>query len=158
MNFTPNDLSNIVFRKSVMGGLNEDQVYDVIQKIIEDYSDYIREMMKAKDQIMELKDRLSHYEKMEETLKNSLVLAQQSSSDIIANAEKKAENIINEAQAKCRSIIEEGNREVIKIQFEFERLKKDLSVYRGKVAAILKAQMKLLEEFDNIEKQKIPVD
>jgi len=156
MNFTPNDLSNIVFRKSVMGGLNEDQVYDVIQKIIEDYSDYIREMMKAKDQIMELKDRLSHYEKMEETLKNSLVLAQQSSSEIIANAEKKAENIINEAQAKSRSIIEEGNREVIKIQFEFERLKKDLSVYRSKVSAILQAQMKLLDELDNIEKQKNP--
>ena len=152
MNFTPNDLSNIVFRKSVMGGLNEDQVYDVIQKIIEDYSDYIREMMKAKDHIMELKDRLSHYEKIEETLKNSLVLAQQSSSEIIANAEKKAENIINEAQAKSRSIIEEGNREVIKIQFEFERLKKDMSVYTGKAAAILQAQMKLLEEIENISK------
>ncbi|MDI9482366.1 MAG: DivIVA domain-containing protein [Bacillota bacterium] len=149
MNFTPNDLSNIVFRKSVMGGLNEDQVYDVIQKIIEDYSDYIREMMKARDQIMELKDRLSHYEKIEETLKNSLVLAQQSSSEIVANAEKKAENIINEAQAKSQSIIEEGNREVIKIQFEFERLKKDMSVYTGKVSAILQAQMKLLNEIDN---------
>jgi cell division initiation protein len=152
MNFTPNDLSNIVFRKSVMGGLNEDQVYDVIQKIIEDYSDYIREMMKARDQIMELKDRLSHYEKIEETLKNSLVLAQQSSSEIIANAEKKAENIINEAQTKSRSIIEEGNREVVKIQFEFERLKKDMSVYTGKVSAILQAQMKLLDEIDNIAK------
>ncbi|HEY8500258.1 MAG TPA: DivIVA domain-containing protein [Clostridia bacterium] len=152
MNFTPNDLSNIIFRKSVMGGLNEDQVYDVIQKIIEDYSDYIREMMKAKDQIMELKDRLSHYEKIEETLKNSLVLAQQSSSEIVANAEKKAENIINDAQAKSRSIIEEGNREVVKIQFEFERLKKDMSVYTGKAAAILQAQMKLLDEIDNISK------
>lgn len=158
MNFTPNDLSNIVFRKSVMGGLNEDQVYDVIQKITEDYSDYIREMMKAKDQIMELKDRLSHYEKMEETLKNSLVLAQQSSSEIISNAEKRAENIINDAHAKSRSIIEEGNRELIKIQFEFERLKKDLSVYRGKAAAILQAQMKLLDEFDSIENQKSPVE
>ena len=103
MNFTPNDLSNIVFRKSVMGGLNEDQVYDVIQKIIEDYS-IIFEMMKARDQIMELKDRLSHYEKIEETLKNSLVLAQQSSSEIVANAEK-AENIINEAQAKARALL-----------------------------------------------------
>jgi cell division initiation protein len=105
--------------------------------------------MKARDQIMELKDRLSHYEKIEETLKNSLVLAQQSSSEIVANAEKKAENIINEAQAKSQSIIEEGNREVIKIQFEFERLKKDMSVYTGKVSAILQAQMKLLNEIDN---------
>jgi len=94
MNFSPNDLSNIVFRKSVMGGLNEDQVYEVIQKVIEDYSDYIHETMKAKEQVMELKDRLSHFEKMEETLKSSLVLAQQTSSDIINAAEKKSENMV----------------------------------------------------------------
>jgi len=148
MNFTPNDLSNIVFRKSVMGGLNEDQVYEVIQKVIEDYSDYIREMMKVKDQIMELKDRLSHFEKMEEILKNSLVLAQQTSSDIIATAEKKAENIIAEAQSRSKEIIEESNREVIRIQIEAERLKKDLAVYREKVASILNAQLKLVNEID----------
>ncbi len=148
MNFTPNDLSNIVFRKSVMGGLNEDQVYEVVQKIIEDYSDYIRELMKTKDQIMELKDRLSHFEKIEETLRNSLVLAQQTSSEIISNAEKRAENIITEAQNRVRNIVEESNREVIKIQFEAERLKKDLIVYKGKVAGIIQAQMKLLDEMD----------
>lgn len=148
MNFTPNDLSNIVFRKSVMGGLNEDQVYEVIQKVIEDYSDYIREMMKVKDQIMELKDRLSHFEKMEETLKSSLILAQQTSSDIIATAEKKAENIIIEAQNRGKDIIEESNREVIRIQIEAERLKKDLAVYRGKATSILQAQLKLVNEID----------
>jgi len=148
MNFTPNDLSNIVFRKSVMGGLNEDQVYEVIQKVIEDYSDYIREMMKVKDQIMELKDRLSHFEKMEETLKNSLILAQQTSGDIIAAAEKKAENIINEAQNRGKDIIEESNREVIRIQIDAERLKKDLAVYRGKAASILQAQLKLVNEIE----------
>jgi cell division initiation protein len=148
MNYTPNDLSNIVFRKSVMGGLNEDQVYEVIQKVIEDYSDYIHEVMKMKDQIMELKDRLSHFEKIEDTLKNSLILAQQTSGEIIANAEKKAENIINEANNKVRIMIEEANREVIRIQFEAERLKKDFSIYKGKMSSTIHAQLKLLEELD----------
>lgn len=148
MNFTPNDLSNIVFRRSVMRGLDENQVYEVIQKIIEDYSDYIRELMKAKEQVMELKDRLSHYEKMEETLKKSLILAQQSSSEIISNAEKKAENIIAEAQNKAKEIIDEANREVVKIQFEAERLKKDMAVYKGKAFSILQSQMKLLGEIE----------
>lgn len=148
MNFTPNDLSNIVFRKSFMNGLDENQVYEVIQKIVEDYSDYIRELMKVKDQILDLKDRLSHYEKMEETLKKSLILAQQSSSDIISNAEKKAENIIDEAQNKAKEIIDEANREVVKIQFEAERTKKDLAVYKGKAVSLLESQMKLLGELE----------
>lgn len=148
MNYTPNDLSNIIFRKSMMGGLNQDQVYEVIQKVIEDYSDYIHEMMKAKDQIMELKDRLSHFEKMEETLKNSLILAQQTSGEIISNAEKKAENIVNEANQKARTMIEEANKEIIRIQFEAERLKKDMAVYKSKVMTHIHAQLKLLDELD----------
>jgi len=148
MNYTPNDLSNIVFRKSVVGGLNEDQVYEVVQKVIEDYSDYIHELMKVKDQIMELKDRLSHFEKIEDTLKNSLILAQQTSGEIIASAEKKAENIVTEANNKTRIMIEEANREVIRIQFEAERLKKDFAVYKGKMSTNIHAQLKLLEELD----------
>ncbi|AGC68566.1 cell-division initiation protein [Thermoclostridium stercorarium subsp. stercorarium DSM 8532] len=148
MNFTPNDLSNIVFRRSVVRGVDENQVYEVIQKIIEDYSDYIRELMKAKEQVMELKDRLAHYEKMEDTLKKSLILAQQSSSEIISNAEKKAENIIAEAQNKAKEIIDEANREVVKIQFEAERLKKDMAVYKSKALSLLQSQMKLLNEME----------
>lgn len=148
MNFSPNDLSNIIFRKSVMGGLNEDQVYEVIQKVIEDYTDYIHETMKTKEQVMELKDRLAHFEKMEETLKNSLVLAQQTSSSIIEAAEKKAENLVTEAHNTAREIIAEANREVVKIKFEAERLKKDLAVYKNKMVSILNAQLKLLEGFE----------
>ncbi len=148
MNYTPNDLSNIVFRKSAIGGLNEDQVYEVIQKVIEDYSDYIHEMMKVKDQVMELKDRLSHFEKMEETLKNSLILAQQTSGEIVSNAEKKAENIVAEANNKARTLLEEANREVIRIQFEAERMKKDFAIYKSKMMTNIHAQMKLLEEID----------
>jgi cell division initiation protein len=148
MNFTPNDLSNIVFRKSVVGGLNEDHVYEVIQKVIEDYTDYIHEMMKIKDQVMELKDRLSHFEKMEETLKNSLVLAQKTSSEIIATAEKKAEIILNEAKNRSKNLIEEANREIIRIQFEAERLKKDIAVYKGKIMSSINAQIKLLDEIE----------
>ena len=148
MNFSPNDLSNIVFRKSVIGGLNENQVYEVVQKIIEDYSDYIHETMKVKDQVMELKDRLSHFEKIEETLKNSLVLAQQSSRDIVGAAEKRSENLLAEAHSTAKEIIAEANKEVVKIQFEAERLKRDLAVYKGRMASILNAQIKLLDEIE----------
>ena len=123
MNFTPNDLSNIVFRKAFMNGLDENQVYETIQKIIEDYSDYIRELMKASDQIMDLKDRLSHYENGGD-LKKSLILAQQSSADIVDNAEKKASNIITEAQINAKQIIEEANREVVKISLKLNVLRR----------------------------------
>ena len=42
---------------------------------------------------------------------------------------KKAENIISKHKTKLKEIIDEANREVVKTQFEAERLKKDLAVY-----------------------------
>lgn len=85
---------------------------------------------------------------MEETLKKSLILAQQSSADIVDNAEKKASNIITEAQINAKQIIEEANREVVKIQFEAERVKKDLAVYKAKAVNLLNAQLKLIGEIE----------
>ena len=42
MNFTPNDIQNLVIRRSFFG-YNQDQVQEILDKVIEDYSEYIRE-------------------------------------------------------------------------------------------------------------------
>ncbi|NLY17714.1 MAG: DivIVA domain-containing protein, partial [Clostridiaceae bacterium] len=64
------------------------------------------------------------------------------------DAEKKAKNLVSEAHNTAREIIAEANKEVVRIKFEAERLKKDLAVYKSKMAGILNAQLKLLEEFE----------
>ncbi len=147
MNFSPNDLQNISFKKSVMG-YNEDQVNDVLDKIIEDYSMYIRENIEYKDKVVVLNEGVQHYKNIEETLQNTLLVAQKTGEDIKKNAGEKAENIIKEAELKAQELIKDANQEVIKIRFEYEELKKQFKIYKAKMQALMNSQFEIIKEID----------
>ncbi|HHW47042.1 MAG TPA: DivIVA domain-containing protein [Clostridiaceae bacterium] len=145
MNYTPNDLQNLTFKKSFMG-YSEDMVNEVLDKIIEDYSAYIRENIELKDKVALLNEGLQHYKTIEESLQNTLIAAQQTSEDIKKNAYEKAENIIKEAEVKAQKIINDANQEVVKIKFEYEELRKKLYVFKSKAEALLLSQLEILKQ------------
>lgn len=145
MNYTPNDLQNITFKKTVMG-YSEDMVNDVLDKIIEDYSAYIRENIELKDKLALLNEGLQHYKTIEESLQNTLLVAQQTGEDIKKNAYEKAENLIKEAEIRSQKIINEANQEVIKIKFEYEDMKKRLHVFKSKSETLLLSQLEIIKQ------------
>lgn len=145
MNYTPNDLQNITFKKTFMG-YSEDTVNDVLDKIIEDYSAYIRENVELKDKLALLNDGLQHYKTIEESLQNTLLVAQQTGEDIKKNAYDKADNVIREAEVRAQKLINDANQEVIKIKFEYEDSKKKLHIFKSKCEMLLMSQMELLKQ------------
>lgn len=145
MNYTPNDLQNITFKKGFMG-YSEDMVNDVLDKIIEDYSAYIRENVELKDKLALLNEGLQHYKTIEESLQNTLLVAQQTGEDIKKNAYEKADNIIRDAEIKASKMINDANQEVVKINFEYEEAKKKLHVFKSKCETLLMSQLELLKQ------------
>ncbi len=151
MNYTPNDLQNITFKKNIFG-YSEDQVNEALDKVIEDQSAYIRENIELKDRLSVLNEGLQHYKTIEESLQNTLIIAQQTSEDIKKNAYEKADNIIKEAELKAQKIVNEANHEVIKIRFEYEEMKKKLHIFKSKAETLLLSQMEVLKQmFDEKE-------
>lgn len=145
MNYTPNDLQNIAFKKTFMG-YSEDTVNDVLDKVIEDYSGYIKENIELKDKVALLNEGLQHYKSIEESLQNTLVVAQQTSEDIKRNAYEKADNIIKESEIKSQKILNEANNEVIKIKFEYEEMRKKLYIFKSKAETLLLSQLEILKQ------------
>ncbi|ABN52023.1 MAG TPA: DivIVA domain-containing protein [Hungateiclostridium thermocellum] len=145
MNYTPNDLENLTFKRSVVGGYSEDMVNEVLDKIIEDYVAYIRENIELKDKVAMLNEAIAHYKNIEESLQNTLLMAQQTSEEIKRNSYQKAENIIKEAEIKAQKMIDEANQEVLKIKFEYEELKRKLHSYKSKVESLLLSQLEILK-------------
>jgi len=145
MNYTPNDLQNLTFKKNIMG-YSEDMVNEVLDKIIEDYSEYIRENIGLKDKIALLNEGLQHYKTLEESLQNTLLVAQQTSEEIKRNAYEKADNIIKEAELKAQKLINDANQEVVKIKYEYEEMKKKLHVFKSKAETLLMSQLELLKQ------------
>jgi len=145
MNYTPNDLQNITFKKNFMG-YSEDTVNDVLDKVIEDYSAYIRENIELKDKLALLNDGLQHYKTIEESLQSTLLVAQQTGEDIKKNAYEKADNVIRESEIRAQKIINEANQEVVKINFEYEDLKKKLHIFKTKCEMLLMTQLESLKQ------------
>lgn len=127
-------------------GYSEDMVNDVLDKIIEDYSAYIRENIELKDKLALLNEGLQHYKTIEESLQNTLLVAQQTGEDIKKNAYEKAENLIKEAEIRSQKIINEANQEVIKIKFEYEDMKKRLHVFKSKSETLLLSQLEIIKQ------------
>jgi len=125
-------LENLTFKRSVVGGYSEDMVNEVLDKIIEDYVAYIRENIELKDKVAMLNEAIAHYKNIEESLQNTLLMAQQTSEEIKRNSYQKAENIIKEAEIKAQKMIDEANQEVLKIKFEYEELKRKLHSTRAR--------------------------
>lgn len=145
MNYTPNDLDNIKFKKGFRG-YDEDQVNDVLDNVIHDYELYIKENIELKDRISVLNEGIQHYKNIEESLQNTLVVAQQTGEEIKKNSYEKAENIVKEAELKAQRIINDANQEVIKIRFEYEEMKKRLHLFKTKSETLLLSQLELLKQ------------
>ncbi len=150
MNYTPNDLDNIKFKKNLRG-YNEDQVNEVLDHIIQDYELYIKENIELKDRISVLNEGIQHYKNIEESLQNTLVVAQQTGEEIKKNSYEKAENIVKEAELKAQKIINDANQEVIKIRFEYEEMRKRLHLFKTKSETLLLSQLELLKQLFNTD-------
>ena len=127
-------------------GYSEDTVNDVLDKIIEDYTAYIRENIELKDKLALLNEGLQHYKSIEESLQNTLLIAQQTGEDIKKNAYEKAGNIIREAEISSQKVINDSNQEVIKIKFEYEDMKKRLYIFKSKSETLLLSQLEIMKQ------------
>lgn len=153
MNYTPNDIQNITFKKGIMG-YNEDEVNETLDRIIEDYNAYIKENIELKDKLAILNEGIQHYKNIEDSLQNTLLVAQQTGEELKRSAYEKADIIAKEAEVKAQKIIAEANNEVLKVKFEYEEMKKRLHIFKSKSETLLLSQLEVLKQMFDEEKEK----
>jgi cell division initiation protein len=151
MNYTPNDIQNLEFKKS-MRGFDEDMVNDVLDKIIEDYSNYIHENIELKDRIGVLSEGIQHYKNIEDSLQETLVIAQQTSEEIKKNAQEKADLIIREAEMRAQGIVNDASKDSTKAKFQYDEIKNKMYMFKVRTESLLSSQLEMLKQmFDEDE-------
>lgn len=142
---TPLDIQKKEFHRRLRG-YSEAEVDEFLDQVLEDYELLYRQNASLKDEVGRLRAETDRYANLEETLKNTLVLAQQAADETRANAEKAAQIIEAEARAKAEALEREGRERVKELQAELSRLKTQVAVYRAKARAVLQSALVLLEE------------
>ena len=112
---TPLDIENQRFSKSLKG-YNLDEVDDFLDQLTIDYEKLYKENNELRNKAELLEKDLEHYKSVEQTLQNTLIMAQQTADDIKANAQSRADQIIRDAQSEARRATDEIAKEEFEIR------------------------------------------
>ena len=150
---TPLDIHNKEFRHA-MRGYREDEVDEFLDEVVRDFEALIKENALLKDKVAELETKLKQYKQIEETLQNTLIVAQETAEEVRQNARKEADLIVREAEEKAHSIVAAGEAKRQRIEELIAEMKRETEVFRGKVRGLLESHIALLErgwDFEDIQ-------
>ena len=145
---TPLEIQNKEFKRSIRG-YKEDEVDEFLDKIIIDYEKLYKENIELKDKLEGAYHQLNQYKEIEETLKKTLVVAQNAAEDVRLNAQKESGLIIQEAETKAREIIAKANKDVENIRSEFEGIKNQMQIFKTRFKTLLQSQLVSITEACN---------
>ena len=143
---TPLDIENKKFSKQIMNGYNVDEVDDFLDEIGVDFAKKQKEVNEASKKIEELNASLEHYKNIEETLQNTLLMAQSTAEEVQNVAKQKAEQIINEAKAIGQKEADSLSSQITLKKKELEDLQKQFDIYKAKMESLLISQLELIKE------------
>ena len=142
---TPLDIHNKEFKKSIRG-YDVNDVDEFLDEVIKDFESLYKENLEIKEQVQKQKENLERYKEMEETLQNTMILAQKLAEEAKRNAEKESELIIWEARKKAEQVISGAYDQVMDNTRKIEQLIAFEKQYKIKLKNYLLTQMQIIEE------------
>ena len=143
------DISNKEFKR-VFRGFDCDEVDEFLNKIAEDYETIYKENSSLKEKLATINEKVDHYSKIEDTIQNTLLLAQNAAEQAKLSAQKESEMIIRNANDSAQRILDKAHNDVVKVNEEFERTKEEFIKFRTKFRNFMNSQ---LEMFETLEKE-----
>lgn len=145
---TPLDIENKKFGKQMMNGYNVDEVDEFLDDITLDYEKLYKENAELKKHKDELNADMGKYKNIENTLQNTLIMAQNAAEEVKNAAKQQAEQIIKDAEYAAKARVDELSSEITAKEKELIDLKKELDVYKAKVESLLISQLELLKDIN----------
>ena len=76
--------------------------------VVKDYEKLYRDNIEAKETLERVSSKLEHYQHMENTLHNTLVIAQETAEEVKLNAKKETELVMKEAEIRAQKLVEDA--------------------------------------------------
>lgn len=148
MKLTPEDITNKEFRK-MLRGYDPEEVDEFLDSVVEDYEDLFKENSLLKDKIDAMNEKIEHYSKIESTIQNTLLLAQNAAEQAKVSSQKEADIILKHANNSAKKILDKAHTDVVTITQEYDKLKQEFIKFRAKFRNFITVQM---ETFEDLEK------
>lgn len=149
-NYTPEQINTFL-----------DQIIIQVERMISDNKEKNKEIALRDAKIEELKkiisstakmrEKLEQYEKMESSLNNAIVMAQQTSEQIRASAQREGEMIVNDAKKNANRIVNESLLRAEKTEMEADMLKRNIKIFKRKLRSLIEAQLEMVDDIEKVD-------
>jgi len=131
---TAGEIRNQQFDKSLRG-YDTAQVNSYLLQLANDYEKLYSDNATLRETIQRLEYEMQKYRRIEETMNNSLILAQQTADDLKANARQQSTLILQQSKGKIAEVF-----------MAYQELIKRMGIYSSEMKAQVAAQMEMMEK------------
>lgn len=142
---TPIDIQHKTFKRALQG-YDRAEVDQFLDEVIEAMEDSVTQRAALEAEIADLKERISHFKAMEESLHNTLVLAQRTADEVKASAHKESDLIREQARLAAERDIAGYNEAISEVRREHQRAIEEAEKTRSELRSLLMTHLSLLEK------------
>ena len=142
------DIQHKEFKKSLQG-YDRNEVNEFLDEIIEALEDENQVRTALQGEIADLRERLSHFKAMEESLQSTLLLAQRTADEVKAAAHKEADLIKQEARIAAEREISTLSDRIDETRREAQRHHDTADKAKSELRSLLMSHLALLERSPN---------
>ena len=131
-----------------------DNVIKQVEQMLKEMDDKDREIMDLRHLREEnriLREKISDYRKMEDTMNKTIFVAQKTSDQMRLDASRERDLIIKDAKNNADRILNEALIKAEKTQKEAMQLKRNIIIFKRKIKDIVEAQLDVVNEIDRID-------
>lgn len=158
MTLTPMDIHNKEFATKLRG-YDSKQVDSFLDRIVDAYGDALDQIVDLKNENVELKKCVEKYDKVKDSINESLISAQENAEEIKKKTNVEAQEIIKKANQDADDILkkaqDDGDKKRAELRSQYDTLNHDYDLLKAKVEdfreavqGMLKDQVKELSDSD----------
>ncbi|MCL6105974.1 MAG: DivIVA domain-containing protein [Actinobacteria bacterium] len=145
MKLTPLDIRHKEFSRA-MRGYRDLEVDEFLDEIADEFERIFNENIDYQERLEKVEGKVEQYQNIEETLKKTLVSAQQQAEEMKQNSKKEADLILRDAELKSRSILNDSYAERQKIQRSVQALKQKQEDLKYQMRTMLETYLNILDQ------------
>ena len=147
MAIRPTDIRRKEFKTGIRG-YDADQVDDFLDAVADEFERAFAENQRLTEEITNLRGRLEQFEQLEDSIRASIVHAEEVSRDLRQNANKEAELILREAQEQAHRTLADTSGRVERVQESYEALRQAKQEFANDFRHLLKSYLAVMDNAD----------
>ncbi len=143
MKLTPLDIKKQEFKKGLRG-YDPIEVEAFLEVVADEFEAVVREKNQLTDEVLKLRTQLRDYRQVEDSLKETLVNAQENITSSRENSKKEADLIIRDAELKAEKILDESRIKLEKLKNYIIIIRAQKDSFARRLRHLLESQMELI--------------